>query len=1071
MKKRILLTIFAFVACLSKAQISEIIEYYPAPGQFINTGYSWPESVEKIKGPAEKAGLITLGFWGGYIIVGFDQPIENDPNNPYGVDFTIFGNPFKGSSEPGIVQVMKDENGNGKPDDTWYELMGSDHHLSSTKYNYAITYTNPHGKYEVPWTDNEGEHGVVNWKSVSGFHPQEFYPSPDSFPNVDPDSCTFHGTLLKNRTRVSGGYWANWRFDYGYVDNNWMNDVSLNTPDNPYTLTEREGSGGDAFDIHWAIDKNGKHVDLDKIHWVKIYNGISQNAGWLGEISTEVKGITDVDPDPSVQGETRCIVSNHPPHVGSYPAPDHLTWQPGKDFQFESYIVDMGRKMYPNEAANYKILWESNDHAVATITNTGLFSPVSEGTVIITATYEDDPSISRQFEIKIAADKPPVVSNPIPDVSVKNNSSQYVVALRDVFDDPDDKNAEISKVVKSNSNPSLISTKIESRGLILTIPENKTGKAKITVEAISNGQTATDEFTINIIEDIAPTVTQAIADTTIPEDANLPIIDLAHVFDDADNANFWITKKIQSNSNESLLTATITGNDLQINLKPDQNGKAEIIVQATSGGKSVADTFSITVTPVDDAPILANPIADTFLQPNAPNSTISLSDIFADVDNEDADITKIVKENTNPGLVSASISGDHLILSFTPNTQGTAKIVIEAFSNGKAITAEFMVVITEDFPPTVAQAIADITVSEDESVPSIDLSHVFDDADNDNSLITKEIHENNNTQLLTANISGNELQIELNPNQNGQAQIIVQANSNGKTVADTFSVIVNPIDDVPTLANPIADITIAEDESVPSIDLSHIFDDIDNDNSLITKEIHKNNNKQLLTATISGNDLQIKLNPNQNGQAQIIVQGTSGGKTLTDTFSVTVNPVDDAPTLANPIADITVSENASIPAIDLSHVFNDIDNVDSLITKEIQSNSNEELLSATITGDALQIELKPDQNGQAQIIVQANSNGQTVTDTFQVIVSPASDIQTLSAKDLKIYPNPSNGVFKIQSEQPSDFTVRIFDQQGKLIYSQIHGKGEIDLSNRPAGTYVVQIIQDKSLIIKKINIF
>ncbi|MBN1118072.1 MAG: hypothetical protein JXA77_12750, partial [Bacteroidales bacterium] len=116
--------------------VSQVIEYKPASGQFINTT-TWgvPSAAQSVIGGI--TGHVSLGAFGGYLIVGFDHSIENDPNNPYGVDFTIFGNAFTGWAEPGIVQVMKDVNGNGLPDDTWYELKGSDYSLTSTWTNYS----------------------------------------------------------------------------------------------------------------------------------------------------------------------------------------------------------------------------------------------------------------------------------------------------------------------------------------------------------------------------------------------------------------------------------------------------------------------------------------------------------------------------------------------------------------------------------------------------------------------------------------------------------------------------------------------------------------------------------------------------------------------------------------------------------------------------------------------------------------------------------------------------------------------------------------------------------------------
>jgi hypothetical protein len=65
-------------------------------------------------------------------------------------------------------------------------------------------------------------------------------------------------------------------YDYGYADNAPNNDEASN------------------IDMSWAVDKNGKYVKLPGIDFIKVYTGINQEAGWLGEVSTEVAGAYDL---------------------------------------------------------------------------------------------------------------------------------------------------------------------------------------------------------------------------------------------------------------------------------------------------------------------------------------------------------------------------------------------------------------------------------------------------------------------------------------------------------------------------------------------------------------------------------------------------------------------------------------------------------------------------------------------------------------------------------------------------------------------------------------------------------
>lgn len=295
--------------------IKAVDEYCPAPGQWVNVIPEYEEGdtpeimaqkcTESIAGDYYNTHLVSLGGWGGYITFHFDHSIANIPNQR---DFAIWGNAYQemtnqvfgGMNEAGIVMVSKDVNGNGKPDDPWYEISGSCDidSIGKVYYGYEVTYhQNPMGN--IPWTDNRGNQGTVDRLYGYDNHNQEYYPL------WLPDGLTFKGTRLPDNmvdlSETVERSWSQWYyvligFRYGYVDNlsNWTDKSDANS-------WNYEGCG---IDISWAVDDNRQPVNLDFIDFVRVYTGLNQKCpapNWWGETSTEIQCAEDIHLDASIE--------------------------------------------------------------------------------------------------------------------------------------------------------------------------------------------------------------------------------------------------------------------------------------------------------------------------------------------------------------------------------------------------------------------------------------------------------------------------------------------------------------------------------------------------------------------------------------------------------------------------------------------------------------------------------------------------------------------------------------------------------------------------------------------------
>ncbi|KPA17061.1 hypothetical protein MHK_002718 [Candidatus Magnetomorum sp. HK-1] len=121
----------------------------------------------------------------------------------------------------------------------------------------------------------------------------------------------------------------------------------------------------------------------------------------------------------------------------------------------------------------------------------------------------------------------------------------------------------------------------------------------------SNGLTILETFTINVSAvDDPPSIKNTLSDLTANEDAPYSQIDLNEVFTDCDNYDNEITKTLLENSRPDLVTATISENILKLEYQQNQSGIATIIIRRTSNGKTVDEILTLTVTAVDDPPVI-----------------------------------------------------------------------------------------------------------------------------------------------------------------------------------------------------------------------------------------------------------------------------------------------------------------------------------------------------------------------------------------------------------------------------------------------------------------------------------
>jgi len=243
---------------------------------------------------------------------------------------------------------------------------------------------------------------------------------------------------------------------------------------------------------------------------------------------------------------------------------------------------------------------------------------------------------------------------------------------------------------------------------------------------------------------------------------------------------------------------------------PDFNGSAiiQIIVNDLGNSgvpfqpKTGSATINVTVTPVNDGPIVLNPIPDVTVIENSLPSTLDLSSTFFDVDGDP--LTLSVTANSNPTLVTTSLVGTTLTLTYKPKLSGNAVITVRAQDpNGLFVNDTFLVtVLPVNDPPFLVTPIPNVVVNEDAPPTFINLASHFSDPDLPGDVLTFSVRNNTNPLVVSTAIIGSQLRLTYLPDRNGVLQITVRATDQANAFAETtFTVTVNPVNDAPVPGN------------------------------------------------------------------------------------------------------------------------------------------------------------------------------------------------------------------------------------------------------------------------------
>ena len=174
---------------------------------------------------------------------------------------------------------------------------------------------------------------------------------------------------------------------------------------------------------------------------------------------------------------------------------------------------------------------------------------------------------------------------------------------------------------------------------------------------------------------------------------------------------------------------------------------------------------------------------------------------------------------------------------------------------------------------------------------------------------------------------------------------------------------------------------------------------------------------------------------------------------------------DEPPYVVNPVEGVVFNEYPQTIEVNLDGVVSDPDDPDENIMYSIRSNSNENLLSATMNGKVLTLTRLSREAGEAILAIRAVSNGQSVSFNVNVTMNFVPDgIGENGAEKLVLYPNPVKDRLTVKAKNLK--SVEVFDIVGQRIMTT--DSESIDMSSLSEGIYFVRVVCEGGMFTKRI---
>ena len=609
-------------------------------------------------------------------------------------------------------------------------------------------------------------------------------------------------------------------------------------------------------------------------------------------------------------------------------------------------------------------------------------------------------------ELASGTNLPPVVQNPVSDITFETYPASQTVNLSNTFNDPDDPNNNIVITVASNSNPSVVSATINNKILTVTRLASTGGTATIMLNAESAGQSVQTSFSVECIaEDLPPVVANQLAPINFTSYPQTLTFDLSNTFDDPDNNNEFIDITVQSCPSE--ITATINDEDMLSVTRNTANAftNQTLVIRATSNGKHVDMNVSVSGVEVvitvgtatfDDVALGAN---GYWQGESGDNEMFSGGWIFTNY---------YMPEYMFWGGFTASNNTD---------------------LNQSGLSAQYTAATGAGYDGTTQYGVAYCMGVQTDVYASDGQAHTVTGCYVTNNLWAyQNMHDGDATATPFGGTTGND--------PDWFKLTATGKNANGQTIG--------------TAEFYLADYRFANNDEDYIINTWEWFD---------------------LTSLGAVHTISFSLSSSKNNSGGMItpayfcIENFNGEAPLPPT-----PPQDLPPYVVNPVDDVVFNEYPETITINLDGVVTDDDDPDENIVYSIVSNSNENELQAVINNKVLTLTRLSREESTATLVIRATSDDQYVEFDVNIIINFVPDgVDENEMEKISVYPNPAHDFIRVETQLIASVQrVEIYNVTGQMMLSTTDT--EINVSTLPEGVYFVAVIAENQKFVKRIVI-